>query len=925
MKRKNIQNSNGITISDSIVMSVKQKHPSMRKLFSVVITLIGMLSVIMAFLGMFHFRYEKSTVVTAFICFAALHILVAVRGQKLLGVYFISVLSFLFLAYRKSATLVMGFKFVYNIIYKSAFTSKINYYKGLKSALEVSSVTTLFVFYIWLLAIVICYFTICRPNPVLPLMVTFPLLEIGMYNGIKMPVFWGILCIAYWLAILAMSTIDVGEYSGGQSGFVRKNNLFFPKRHMKLKVTERCGMFIITSVMLLAALSYGYLKVTHYKRSDSINEKRRNITEAVEDFSIDNLGESLANLSNAFGFNLDYENHKLGNLDHVRYKNITDLTVTLEKPVYGAIYLKDDTCSVYRDNEWFKLPSSNYKSKVFDDFNDYKMHPQCFPATMFRCLIQDDDENTIWIKNSPRKKKHVYVPYGIEDFGKLKYENDTNVIPDGEKKGESSYKFVNINTDAFKELFNMQYDLKQSIGDLPVVIGSSQSTPDVSMRSVFSASSITDPKWRDKILKYCTENDLISYDDYFTFDNSSFDFIYVDPSYLYEHGEVVMTKLMQESYRDFVYQNYLDVPDTAEMEEVRQAYSDIIDREHGNTAHDVFSVLDDIRIRISATSTYSLEPGKLPSGKDFVNWFLLENHKGYCTSYASSGVLLARMAGIPARYATGYIISENDLKSGKKNKDNTLTVEVKDNRSHAWAEIYIEGLGWIPYEFTAGYTSGEITTEPTQPTTAVSTSASDISTTTTSGSSTANNSNTSAVSRTTVTTTVLSTVTSIAGNGGKGIKIHIPKFVRNLFILILFAALLVMFVRARRAIILKIRDKHLTTGEPETRIRYMYSYAEKLLSEMNMQSENGNFKQFASEVEKWYGDIAFEKGSFDLLTDVALRSAFNSTKPSSDELKKCEKMLSSLSASLFKKSSRFDKFRLMYLNVLVKGDQYEDR
>ena len=112
MKRKNIQNSNGITISDSIVMSVKQKHPSMRKLFSVVITLIGMLSVIMAFLGMFHFRYEKSTVVTAFICFAALHILVAVRGQKLLGVYFISVLSFLFLAYRKSATLVMGFKFV---------------------------------------------------------------------------------------------------------------------------------------------------------------------------------------------------------------------------------------------------------------------------------------------------------------------------------------------------------------------------------------------------------------------------------------------------------------------------------------------------------------------------------------------------------------------------------------------------------------------------------------------------------------------------------------------------------------------------------------------------------------------------------------------------------------------------------------------
>ena len=79
MKRKNIQNSNGITISDSIVMSVKQKHPSMRKLYAAIISIIGMLSVVMAFLGMFHFSYNQGTVLMAFLCFAAFHILTALN------------------------------------------------------------------------------------------------------------------------------------------------------------------------------------------------------------------------------------------------------------------------------------------------------------------------------------------------------------------------------------------------------------------------------------------------------------------------------------------------------------------------------------------------------------------------------------------------------------------------------------------------------------------------------------------------------------------------------------------------------------------------------------------------------------------------------------------------------------------------------
>ncbi|MCR4637808.1 transglutaminase-like domain-containing protein [Ruminococcus sp.] len=918
MKRKNIQNTNGINISDSIVMSVKQKHPSRRKIYAAAITIIGMLSVLMSFLGMFHFRYDKSAVAAAFFCFAVFHILIALKGGKALGAYLLSVLGFLLLAWRKSEVLVKGFKYVYNVIYKESIDPNAVHFKDLKKALEIPSVTTLFVFYIWLLAIVICYFTICRPNPVLPLMVTFPLLEIGLYNGVKMPVFWGVMCISYWLAILAMSTIDVGEYSGGQSGFVRKNNLFFPKRHMKLKVTERCGMFVIASVMIVAVLANGYLNITHYKRSDSINQKRRDITEAAEDFSFHNLGESIANLTNAFGFNFDYENHKLGTSDHVRYKNITDLTITIEKPVSGPLYLKEDIRALYHDNEWFEMPSSKYNDKMFNDFEEYGISPQNFPAIFGTYIKRKEDKNTIWIKNSPRKKRRVYSPYGIENFGKIKYENDTLVFPETEKKGETSYKFVPISPDDIEALLDK--DTKVFLDDSQngsLVFDPTPNSAFTSNRTVFSASEITDQKWSDKVLKYCKDNDLINYDDYFTIDYE----LSADTSYLYEHGNIIMAELLQNSYKNFVYENYLDVPQNKDMEEVREAYSDLVNIEHGSTAEEVFEILNNIRIRMASNSTYTLEPGATPSSRDFVNYFLMKSHKGYCTHYATSGVILARMAGIPARYATGYILVENDLKAGKKNSDDSVTINVKDNRSHAWAEVYIDGIGWIPYEFTAGYTQMDIPPETTQADETTTSAPPDQTTTTdTSVSNTTKNTALTSAHTTTSAIGTSVTATTIVKGGKNGKGIHIPSFIKNIFITILFIGALVIMMRGRRALILKIREKHIKTGDARKRIRYMYSYAEKLLAEINLRGEYGNYKQFAENVEKWHGGIYFENGGFEKITDIALRTAFNNETPSEEDLKKCEKVLNDLAKTIFKKSDRLGKFSLMYLKVLVKGE-----
>lgn len=95
--------------------------------------------------------------------------------------------------------------------------------------------------------------------------------------------------------------------------------------------------------------------------------------------------------------------------------------------------------------------------------------------------------------------------------------------------------------------------------------------------------------------------------------------------------------------------------------------------------------------------TYTMNPGKLPetieSAEDFLEYFLLESKQGYCSYFATAFVLMARAEGIPARYVQGFCIP---ITSNKK-------MTVTSSMAHAWPEVYIEGIGWLPFEPTPGY------------------------------------------------------------------------------------------------------------------------------------------------------------------------------------------------------------------------------
>lgn len=921
MKKKDLQQNNntnnGISICDSIVMSVKKKRPNFRSAEAVLIAVIGYVSVIRSFLGMFGFTYDRKTVVYGGIVFSLIYILLSLTRKKAVWLVSLSVIAGAVFLHRGLDTITLGYKYVYNVIYHTSFHTDISYYKFLDTDLEKTAVTAFFLAVEWLLAVVIYFFTIHHPNPILPLLVTFPIIEVGLYNGIEIPVFWGVLTVAYWLALLAMSSIDMGEYTGGSGGFVRKDNLFFPKRQMRLKVTEKCGMMIVFIVATVGLAASGFLKATDYKRSDEINKKRIEIRDAVNSFSIENFADSVSNLTEAFGFTFKYQNHKLGNVDHLKYKNTVDLTVTMDHSYDGAVYMKEYTGSVYGNNSWEEDIDAGYDDPMFSDFEKYDIHPQDFPwicnslyfsnssiqssySSYFSTDSYDQsgfssftDQYTMGI-NSKLRPDRSFAPYCTENDGSLSYIYDRDVSSKSRSNTFFSYRFCPVTLDsiAHRSNFLMEFNDYVDIDSM-------------------------DSSWQQKIRDYASANGNLDENGNVTL---TFNYLpYGDK--IYSDPVCIMTAMLENNYRNIVYNNYLQVPDTDEMKEVRTAFSDIIDFDRKpETPNEIINILTSIRDRMASMVSYSLNPGKTPQNRDFVNYFLLENHKGYCTHYATSGILLARMAGIPARYATGYVLVSDDFTSDSQNSDGSYTIELRDNRSHAWAEIYINGYGWLPFEFTAGYSEHSIDTTPAVTTTQPTSQDTFTTATQTTGTRTTNTRGTGThTTHTKAAGSPASTTTSAAGviPGNVNTPKKLPAGVVNTLCSILAAAVLVLAVVLRRRFLNWLRKKHMTDGSHTKRMAYIYGYTEKLLKEKRIKREDQSYADFAKDVEKQLSRRFFTEGEFETMTDTALRSAFSTSPPTDKELAQCKRTADTLAGKIYQNSGRLKRFYLRYIKALM--------
>lgn len=158
----------------------------------------------------------------------------------------------------------------------------------------------------------------------------------------------------------------------------------------------------------------------------------------------------------------------------------------------------------------------------------------------------------------------------------------------------------------------------------------------------------------------------------------------------------------EKEYRRFVYDHYLDIPDA-----VKQGLAALGSIPPARSLSEKRQRVEDIRRFLAENYSYTRSPGKTPAGKDFITYFLTESKKGYCTSFASAAVMLLRASGIPARYAAGLTVGADEIKDAPLSEGGLHRLSINDHHAHAWAEVYVDGLGWRPVEMTPGYEGSE--------------------------------------------------------------------------------------------------------------------------------------------------------------------------------------------------------------------------
>lgn len=96
---------------------------------------------------------------------------------------------------------------------------------------------------------------------------------------------------------------------------------------------------------------------------------------------------------------------------------------------------------------------------------------------------------------------------------------------------------------------------------------------------------------------------------------------------------------------------------------------------------------------LGANTTYSIDIPPLPDGVDAVDHFLFDERVGFCEQIGTSLVVMLRSIGVPARLTVGYAAGERNPFTG--------LYDVRASDAHAWAEVWVPRVGWLPFDPTA--------------------------------------------------------------------------------------------------------------------------------------------------------------------------------------------------------------------------------
>ena len=154
------------------------------------------------------------------------------------------------------------------------------------------------------------------------------------------------------------------------------------------------------------------------------------------------------------------------------------------------------------------------------------------------------------------------------------------------------------------------------------------------------------------------------------------------------------------AYRQFVYGSYLALP-----EDTRAALLNIAE-ENALKSDDVLESVSLVAEFVRNSGAYNIDTQPYPS-EDYAVYLLTVGSEGYCVHFATAAAAMYRALGIPARLVSG-VLAETVADT---------PVEIRRLNEHAWVEVYIDGVGWLPVEVTPGTLDGGVgdgTEEPAE-------------------------------------------------------------------------------------------------------------------------------------------------------------------------------------------------------------------
>ncbi|MGK0464981.1 transglutaminase domain-containing protein [Clostridium sp.] len=128
------------------------------------------------------------------------------------------------------------------------------------------------------------------------------------------------------------------------------------------------------------------------------------------------------------------------------------------------------------------------------------------------------------------------------------------------------------------------------------------------------------------------------------------------------------------------YEKYLQVPENISKRTYDLVFEIIKD---SNTS--IEKVLE-IKKYLTENYSYDLQVSVIPEGKEFIDYFLFEEKKGYCTYFNTAITVMCRIAGVPARYVEGF--------KTPSEKDENGLYTVSNSDAHAWGEVVLGAFSY---------------------------------------------------------------------------------------------------------------------------------------------------------------------------------------------------------------------------------------